>query len=82
MNETQMLALGQALARTTDILRPGEQIPFRDTMSGARWTLTSVRSRPSSAIRPSSSLSTAARLRASTPWSPWPQAAGPCCTVV
>lgn len=25
-----MLALGEALARTADALRPGEQIPFRD----------------------------------------------------
>lgn len=30
MNETEMLALGEALARTTDVLRPGEQVPFRD----------------------------------------------------
>jgi hypothetical protein len=30
MNETEMLALGEALARTADVLRPGEQVPFRD----------------------------------------------------
>ena len=29
MNETEMLALGEALARTADVLRPGEQVPFR-----------------------------------------------------
>lgn len=29
MNETEMLALGEALARAA-VLRPGEQIPFRD----------------------------------------------------
>ena len=26
MNETEMLALGEALARTVDVLRPGEQV--------------------------------------------------------
>ena len=30
MNQTEMLALGEALARTADILRPDEQVPFRD----------------------------------------------------
>jgi hypothetical protein len=30
MNETEMLALGEALARTADVLRPDEQVPFRD----------------------------------------------------
>ena len=30
MNATDMLALGEALARTTDVLHPGEQLPFRD----------------------------------------------------
>jgi hypothetical protein len=30
MNETEMLALGEALARAADVLRPDEQVPFRD----------------------------------------------------
>ncbi len=30
MNEIEMLALGEALARTADVLRPAEQVPFRD----------------------------------------------------
>jgi hypothetical protein len=30
MNETEMLELGAALARTADILRPGMTAPFRD----------------------------------------------------
>jgi hypothetical protein len=30
MNETEMLALGEALARTANVLRPDEQVPFRD----------------------------------------------------
>ena len=30
MNETEMLALGEALARTADVLRADEQVPFRD----------------------------------------------------
>ncbi|MGH7299013.1 MAG: hypothetical protein ACREK9_09185 [Candidatus Rokuibacteriota bacterium] len=30
MSETEMLALGEALARTMNVLRPGERIPFRD----------------------------------------------------
>lgn len=28
MNETEILALGEALARTADVLRHGEQVPF------------------------------------------------------
>jgi hypothetical protein len=30
MNEAEMLAFGEALARTTEVLRLGEQVPFRD----------------------------------------------------
>jgi len=30
MKETEMLALGEMLARTADVVRPGEQVPFRD----------------------------------------------------
>jgi len=30
MNEVEMLALGEALARTSDVLHPGECIPFCD----------------------------------------------------
>jgi hypothetical protein len=30
MNETEMLALGEALARTADVLRVGEHVSFRD----------------------------------------------------
>ncbi len=30
MNETETLALGEALARTADVLRPAERVPFRD----------------------------------------------------
>jgi hypothetical protein len=30
MNETEMLELGAALARTADVLRPGMTVPFRD----------------------------------------------------
>ena len=30
MNEVELLALGEALARTTDTLRPGEYLPFHD----------------------------------------------------
>jgi hypothetical protein len=30
MNEVELLALGEALARTSDVLRPGEHVSFRD----------------------------------------------------
>jgi hypothetical protein len=30
MNEVEMLALGDALARTSEVLRPGECVAFRD----------------------------------------------------
>jgi hypothetical protein len=30
MNEVELLALGEVLARTTDTLRPGEYLPFHD----------------------------------------------------
>ena len=30
MNEVELLALGDALARTSDVLRPGEHLSFRD----------------------------------------------------
>jgi hypothetical protein len=30
MNEVEMLALGDALARTSELVRPDECIPFRD----------------------------------------------------
>jgi len=30
MNETEMLAFGEALARTVDVLRLDERVPFRD----------------------------------------------------
>jgi hypothetical protein len=30
MNETEMLALGEARARTAEVLRPGERVLFRD----------------------------------------------------
>lgn len=30
MNEVEMLALGDALARTSEVLRPGECLAFRD----------------------------------------------------
>ena len=30
MNETEMLAFGEALGRTVDVSRPDEQVPFRD----------------------------------------------------
>jgi hypothetical protein len=30
MNEVEMLALGDALARTSEMVRPEERIPFRD----------------------------------------------------
>jgi hypothetical protein len=30
MNDTEMLALGEAFARTAEVLHPGERVPFRD----------------------------------------------------
>src|SRR6267378_2637599 len=33
MNEVEMLALGDALARTSDVLRPGEHVSFRDYLA-------------------------------------------------
>jgi hypothetical protein len=33
MNEVDLLALGEALARTSDVLRPGERIAFRDYLA-------------------------------------------------
>ena len=30
MNEVEMLALGDTLARTSEVLRPGEHVSFRD----------------------------------------------------
>jgi hypothetical protein len=30
MNEVELLALGDALARASDVLRPGEHVSFRD----------------------------------------------------
>jgi hypothetical protein len=35
MNEVEMLALGDALARTSDVLRPGELVAFRDYLARA-----------------------------------------------
>ena len=39
MNEVEMLALGEALARTSDVLHPGECIPFCDYLErvSQRW---------------------------------------------
>ncbi len=33
MNEVELLALGDALARTSDALRPGEHVSFRDYLA-------------------------------------------------
>jgi hypothetical protein len=33
MDEVEMLALGDALARTSDVRRPGEHISFRDYLA-------------------------------------------------
>jgi hypothetical protein len=33
MNEVELLALGDALARTSDVLRPGEHVSFRDYLA-------------------------------------------------
>ena len=33
MNEVEMLALGDTLARTSDVLRPGEHVSFRDYLA-------------------------------------------------
>jgi len=33
MNEVELLALGDALARTSDALRPGEHVAFRDYLA-------------------------------------------------
>jgi hypothetical protein len=33
MNEVELLALGDALARTSDVLRPGEHVAFRDYLA-------------------------------------------------
>ena len=33
MNEVELLALGDALARTSDVLRPGEHVSFRDCLA-------------------------------------------------
>ena len=33
MNEVGMLALGEALARTSEVLRPGEHVSFRDYLT-------------------------------------------------
>jgi hypothetical protein len=35
MNEVEMLALGDTLARTSDVLRPGEHVSFRDYLARA-----------------------------------------------
>jgi hypothetical protein len=35
MNEVELLALGDALARTADVLRPGEAVSFRDYLARA-----------------------------------------------
>ena len=35
MNEVEMLALGDALARTSDVLHPGEHVSFRDYLARA-----------------------------------------------
>jgi hypothetical protein len=35
MNEVELLALGDALARTSDVLRPGEHVSFRDYLARA-----------------------------------------------
>lgn len=35
MNEVEMLALAHALARTLDVLSPGEHLPFRDYLARA-----------------------------------------------
>jgi hypothetical protein len=33
MNEVELLALGEALARTSDVVHPGERIAFRDYLA-------------------------------------------------
>ena len=33
MNAVELLALGDALARTSDVLRPGEHVSFRDYLA-------------------------------------------------
>lgn len=33
MNEVELLALGEALARTADVLHPGERVSFRDYLA-------------------------------------------------
>lgn len=35
MNEVELLALGEALARTSDVLQPGEHVCFRDYLARA-----------------------------------------------
>jgi len=35
MNEVELLALGDALARTSAVLRPGEHVSFRDYLARA-----------------------------------------------
>ena len=35
MNDTELLALGDALARTEEVLRPGEQLTFADYIARA-----------------------------------------------
>jgi hypothetical protein len=35
MNEVELLALGDALARTSDVLRPGEHVSFRAYLARA-----------------------------------------------
>lgn len=68
MNETEMLALGEALARAADVLRAGEQVPFRDyirrvlngdegqvlALIANKAFLVSVDGRPSTAATPRS----------------------------
>jgi hypothetical protein len=68
MNEVELLALGDALARTSDVLRPGEHVPFRDYL--VRVFRSERRSPHCSARRPTRSPSTAGRSTGPTPRCP------------
>ena len=42
MNEIEMLELGSALARTSEVLRLGECLAFRDYLERVAWSATQV----------------------------------------